>query len=163
MKKYLFLDIDGVLRSTDSPSGALNTTALAHLVRNHGLQVVITSEWRKTMSQATLSTLLGEVGRFVVGVTPDLYAEGVLAGSELSLKGLRQMEVQAWIDRNVAAPCVRLAIDDTITHYEMECPWLFLTHPKYALNGLAMINFDAWVDLQSRRQQESIERQTMVG
>lgn len=125
MRKFLFLDIDGVLNSQDWMLGdkaqELRTLAIANKTRNNkfhfdpaaiellteivlatGCEIVISSSWRKNRTIEQLQQIFTEVGfehsHKIIGKTDSSYnwlKPGVHCPS------IRGLEIKVWLDLNV--------------------------------------------------------------
>ena len=106
MGSVVFLDIDGVLNSTESAIRhgtykRLCQRAIANLnlvTLSTAAEVVVSSSWRILHSLEQLRTLLTEAGvkAHVRDVTPQMVS--VQGSSGLYLSRLRRDEIRAWLD-----------------------------------------------------------------
>ena len=118
--RFLFLDLDGVLRRQSSPLYGLDHDLVANLEgvlrALPGVQVVITSSWREAFSLAELRKhFAGDIAARIVGVTP----------SSQSREGFyRHREVLAYLKRNATAGDSWVAVDDDREHYPSGAPVL---------------------------------------
>jgi hypothetical protein len=112
-QRFLFLDLDGVLRRSTSPLYALDRDLVANLeslLRAFpDVRVVITSSWREAFSLAELrKRFADDIGPRIVGVTPSSHdPEGFV----------RHREVLSYLKRNGAPGDWWLAVDDDREHY----------------------------------------------
>jgi hypothetical protein len=130
MTKLLFLDLDGVLNSTQwseerptrgllPPESAQQAfeeerldpvciKRLQHLVHDTNASIVITSTWRRTMpviEMISMFALYGFEGAPVIGATPQLPTS---PGKKIT----RGTEVQEWLNVNAVVPMRYVCLDD---------------------------------------------------
>ena len=121
-QRFLFLDLDGVLRRSASPLYGLDRDLvdnLEGLLRTvPDVKVVITSSWREAFSLAELRNHFSpDIAARIVGVTP----------SSQSRDGFcRHREVLAYLKRNDAASDWWVAVDDDPGHYPPDAPVLLV-------------------------------------
>lgn len=117
----IFLDFDGVLHAHGDLPFARAEAFEAFVLARPGVEVVIASSWRETLSMPVLLDLFSDAFRHrIVGITPVLdgveteYADG--SGTFIDTCGVRQREVEAYLaahDPN--RPWV--ALDDIVELY----------------------------------------------
>lgn len=123
--RILFLDFDGVL--SPGSSGTLRHAAdLARLLEPYpDVRVVLSTNWRETEPLQHLKDGLDPaLAERVIDATP------VLPGNREP--GGRQREIEAWLSQHPASSW--LALDDMPDLYQPNCPWLFATAPRDALD-----------------------------
>lgn len=130
MKSILFLDFDGAL-SPGNTGTLRHAPDLARLLEPYPhVELVLTTNWRARESLSDLADYLRPaLGRRVYDKTP------ILPGGED--RGGRQMEIEHWLAENPTKAW--LAIDDTASLFRPDCPWLFLTDSKHALDSAAQV------------------------
>lgn len=134
--RILMLDIDGVLHPEGGDQGMLFCfmPEFCELLREVDpcgeMPIVITSTWRLTETIANIRAHFpGDIGRQILGVTSEIMPGARMAwemhgGPASSPAGMRQQEVQAWMD--TYAPAGQwLALDDRASLFEDDCPFLF--------------------------------------
>lgn len=130
--RFLFLDLDGVLRRRESALYALDRDLVANLeslLRAFSdVQVVITSSWREAFSLSELRRhFVPDIGARIVGVTPSSHSqEGFY----------RHREVLAYLKAHGGAGDWWVAVDDDAEHYPPHAPVL-LVDPAKGLDGEA--------------------------
>ena len=127
----LFLDFDGVLhpfplKPPDRPFSAIGHL-WAILERLPEATVVITSTWRERHAFPALVAMLRAQGgehfaeRFV-GTTP------MLEDGREYVPGVRQREVEAWLEANASEGRKYLILDDIDSYFDADCAQLFLVN-----------------------------------
>jgi hypothetical protein len=101
MARHLFLDIDGVL--IRYKTNQVDPTCLENvkkLIRDHDLQVVISSDWRKGHSPESLKDELSDVGIDIefYSMTPTLCNPSLFAAHETDYT--RRDEIKEWLKHN---------------------------------------------------------------
>jgi hypothetical protein len=125
MKKFLFLDFDGVLHGERDPHMAKLPLLEQYLLQMPQLDIVISSTWREVHPLAKLQSMFPPSLRTrVVGVTPIL---GL--GYDT---GTRQREIEAYLSQaNLRDGATRwIALDDIKWFFDDACPNLILVDPR---------------------------------
>ena len=137
LQKILFLDFDGVLHPTTSPSHLLFLKAplLADLLENNPCKIVISSSWRfhhdlesiKAFLPKTLSHLIQDItGKPHMGIWP------------------RYNEIKNYmIDRKILANW--RALDDSFLEFPKYCEELILCHGKEGLSEKQLAELKTWL------------------
>ena len=106
MNKILFLDFDGVLNSVERARNNIpfsefipECVSFIQYLACQGVQVVVSSSWRRGKTRAQLGEILGVAIR---GVTPAFAETGVTRG----------MEIKCWLDSNDELSSNYCIIDD---------------------------------------------------
>ena len=125
----LFLDFDGVLhpfpmKPSDRPFSAIGHL-WAILERLPEASVVISSTWREWHDFSALVAMLRAQGgeRFAarfVGTTP------ILEDDREYVRGVRQREIEAWLETNASQGRHHLILDDIESYFQADCARLFL-------------------------------------
>ncbi len=128
-QRFLFLDLDGVLRRSASPLYGLDRDLVANLeslLRAFpDVKVVITSSWREAFSLAELRKhFSADIAARIVGVT---------LSSEDRDDFYRHREVLAYLKRKAAPGDWWVAVDDDPLHYPSDAPVL-LVDPAVGLD-----------------------------
>jgi hypothetical protein len=108
MKKYLFLDIDGVLAVPDEKvkEWVLNKERqiiLGKILTETGAEIVLSSSWRENTLEGTRKYMTSEGFLFsdlIVGITIRAY-HYIDRSHKIHLSIPRGVEIQQWIDTNV--------------------------------------------------------------
>jgi hypothetical protein len=110
MKKYIFLDIDGVIATPESidQSGFWamvdsNQDLLGEIINSTGAEIVLSSSWRRSDLESTKEFMKQEGFRFcdkIVGVTIRAY-HYLDRDRKVHLSIPRGVEIKQWIDTNV--------------------------------------------------------------
>lgn len=140
MHRYLFLDFDGVLHTSEPPRDLRFAKHLAPIVAKLELKVVISSTWREVYSLQAMVEKLGDLGKHVVGKTP------IWSTDELPEIGGRQVEIEAWLKKSSLAEAAWIALDDERDNYRASCKRVFITDKKVGLNSAVAKEFEAWCD-----------------
>jgi len=95
-KPVVFLDIDGVLNSTQffkiknaypksNPRSQLDSEAISYLNEIADWNFVLSSTWRKFYDKSEMNTLLNDMGfnGTIIDYTPDLNWQGSIRGNEI--------------------------------------------------------------------------------
>lgn len=111
MKKYIFLDIDGVLATPKSIEGVggewkienEKQELLKHIIDSTGAKIVLSSSWRKFDVEST-KEFMNENGFWfsdlIVGVTIRAY-QYIDRTEKIHLSIPRGAEIKQWIDTNI--------------------------------------------------------------
>lgn len=136
IRKHLFLDIDGVLHSETSPKLAMLGLLEQCLLHMPGLEVVISSTWRKDYPLPALRGLFrAELQPQIVGVTPEL--DSFVAGG-------RQREIEAYLAALPAAQHHWIALDDWRELFDPACPHLLWVDPQIGFSAQHQAGLLAW-------------------
>lgn len=139
MKRYLFLDFDGVLHTIAGPRNLHLARYLEPVVSELQMHIVISSTWREAYSLLELKRRLGPLGANVAGQTPILDSDG--GYSEV---GHRQREIEAWLAKNDPSNGNWVALDDNPDYFFRSCKKVFLTDPEIGLSAEVAELFKAW-------------------
>ncbi|SFQ67507.1 hypothetical protein SAMN05216567_12584 [Variovorax sp. OK605] len=130
----LFLDIDGVLHPVGvdysfSSRFFSHLPRLAELLREfESVDVVISSDWRLAESIEQLQRYCRtDFLHRIIGATPQIDPHVVVHHR-------RQLEIQAWLDRNGRNDAEWVALDDWPGSFEANLERLVLTDPKRAFD-----------------------------
>ncbi len=123
---YIFLDFDGVLHLLFPMKGFSEkenehfhktnevAEALIKLEEKFNIKVVISSSWRKKRTVFELKQIIAEKSAWlsskIVGKTPVIEVE--------KEEGMRQREIEAWLENNSVSDACWLAIDDYPTWFD---------------------------------------------
>lgn len=138
VKRYLFLDFDGVLHTSEPPRDLCFAKHLVPIVAELELEVVIASTWREVYSLQSMAQKLGDLGRFVIGKTP------VCPSEDLPEIGGRQKEIEAWLAKNATPSASWVALDDNRDNYRTSCTRVFVTDKTVGLNAAVAEQFAQW-------------------
>jgi hypothetical protein len=114
---YLFLDFDGVthpVSATGQYFREANLAAIHSSIDQLNVDIVITSTWRLDNSLAKIQAYLGELGKYVVGFTPEV--------NEPFLHHIRQVEVELFLKQQREETMPWVAVDDTPAFYRDDAP-----------------------------------------
>ena len=124
----LFLDFDGVLHSAYGGKGSpafCRAGFLANALEGHDVSIVITSSYREHHAIDHLKSLLGPLGRRVIGTTPLLTGPFV-----------RQREIEAWLERNPLHANARyVVLDDDPRLFSISWAPLTLCQPGTGIDS----------------------------
>ena len=111
MRKYIFLDIDGVLATPKSVEGVggewkiedEKQELLKRIIESTGAKIVLSSSWRKWDLETTIEFMKGEKFWFadlIVGITIRAY-QYLDRTKKIHLSIPRGVEIKQWIDTNI--------------------------------------------------------------
>lgn len=150
----LFLDFDGVLHPFPMGRSDAHFSSAQYLWkildRFQEFSVVITSTWREQHTFEELLTTLSAQGgqryakRFV-GVTP------VLETSYEYIPGIRQKEIETWLQQNDLANCPYLILDDIESYFDSNCRNLYLVDGATGLTEEDIESISFYVDELTRQ------------
>ncbi|MDE2615630.1 MAG: hypothetical protein KGL73_01260 [Burkholderiales bacterium] len=140
MNRYLFLDFDGVLHTSEPPRDLRFAKYLVPIVAELELQVVISSTWREVYSVQAMAQKLGDLGRFVIDKTP------VWPSEDLPETGGRQKEIEAWLAESATSAAAWVALDDDRDNYRSSCNRAFITDKTVGLNAEMARQFARWCE-----------------
>jgi hypothetical protein len=111
MRKYIFLDIDGVLATPKSIEGVgggwkiedEKQELLKRIIESTGAKIVLSSSWRKWDLETTIEFMKGEGFWFadlIVGITIRAY-QYLDRTKKIHLSIPRGVEIKQWIDTNI--------------------------------------------------------------
>jgi hypothetical protein len=141
-RMLVFLDIDGVLRRSDSPRYRLDADCREHFEgavrRCTDVQLVICSTWRLALSLDEIrGHFSADVAARIIGATPDLCGE--------EETHLRYREVQAFLKKRGAEQDLWMVIDDDAEQYPPGAP-LLLVDPEMGFDAVCAASLLAVLD-----------------
>ena len=110
MKKYIFLDIDGVIATPETVIGGMwaltpsRQQLLGRILKETGAKIVLSSSWRKNTLEDTIQYMKNKGFLFcddVIGITIRAY-DHIKRGVHLSIP--RGVEIKQWLDTHVEYP-----------------------------------------------------------
>ncbi len=144
----LFLDFDGVLHPFPMGSSDRHFSATAPLWRILNdipeIKVVVTSTWRERYSFPELIALLAAHGgepfrdRFL-DVTP------IMENDVDYVPGIRQREVEAWLESNMPAHTSYIILDDIEEYFDASCRNLYLVDGATGLTDRDVEMIPLWL------------------
>lgn len=136
MKKFIiFLDFDGVLHGTISPSFFANTALLAQFLEPYPfVDIVLSTSWRESYSLEKIKEqCIPELAQRVVGATPILNDHP---------KGIRAREVMQYVQDNNLDYYQYVCIDDLSFLFNEEFEQLILTDAHTGLNESTLFQLE---------------------
>jgi HAD domain in Swiss Army Knife RNA repair proteins len=135
----IFLDIDGVLRSSykdgSGPRRMFEYTLRA--LRSHGrkIQVIISSSWRENMSLEELRLFFSsDIAPLIVGITPVVQPHWSFDIP------VRYEEIRKWLYKNGCQEDPWIAIDDRRDHFPLGLKNLLWIDPQKLFDARASID-----------------------
>lgn len=130
--RVIFLDIDGVLRTTDSDPCTLNPKLMHNFTVSIGplpdVQIVISSTWRQALSLRDIkSHLCPSISSKVIGATPTLEAATQ-----------RQDEIDEYRKNHGIGPDEWIAVDDAVEEFSNDAH-LVVTQPDVGFDSECVI------------------------
>lgn len=144
MQTLLYCDLDGVLHRWPCPEAEMFhadcIARLATVIRPHDVGLVITSTWRLEWRLERIRERMGALGKYVVGVTPEIDDPFLRFGRYHEVLRHRQEQALA------ASPWV--AIDDEAGRYPEDLRNLILTDPKTGFSEKDAVTLSCLLDQQ---------------
>lgn len=143
MPTIIYCDLDGVLHrwpcAADEMFDAGCIARLEATIQPHAVEIVITSTWRLEWSLPNIRDKMGILGRYVVGVTPEI--------DDPFLKFARHHEVLRYHGQHAPAVSRWIAIDDEAGRYPAGLQNLVLCDPRTGFEDKDAVKLTRLLDI----------------
>jgi hypothetical protein len=139
LKKFLFLDFDGVLHPTttkDSSELFSKSKLLKKTVEKSDCEIIISSSWRfHTSFDSLIQNLPTTLRKLVTGVTGDPYIG----------KYPRYNEIIQYLEKNNIVNVDWISLDDSFFEFPTNCQNLIICNPNIGLTSRECSLLEEWL------------------